>query len=46
MNQPMIPIPRASESLIEELINIGILEVTEDGIKCKEKVPTADRESA
>ena len=45
MKQPIIPIPRASENLIEELINIGILEVMEDGIKCKE-IPTTDRESA
>lgn len=46
MKQPMIPIPRARESLIEELINMGILELTEDGIKCKEKTPTTDCESA
>lgn len=37
MKTPIIPIERASESLINALINAGILEVTEDGIKCKEK---------
>jgi len=45
VERPIIPIPRASEILIEELINMGILEVAEDGIKCKE-IPTTDRESA
>ncbi len=33
MKTPIIDIPRASESTIRALINAGILEVTEDGIK-------------
>lgn len=33
MKTPIIPIPRASESTIQELINAGILEISEDGIK-------------
>lgn len=33
MNKPIIDIPRASESTIRALVNAGILEVTEDGIK-------------
>ena len=33
MKTPIIPIPRASERTIKALINAGILEVTEDGIK-------------
>lgn len=37
MKKPIIPIPRASESLIKALIAEGILEVTEEGLKCKEK---------
>ncbi len=46
MKKPIIPIPRADESWIEGLIGMGILEVDEDGLKCKEKAPEADRESA
>ncbi len=34
---PIIPISRASESWIAGLIEAGILEVTENGLKCKEK---------
>jgi len=45
VKKPIIAIPRASESLIRELIEAGILEVTENGIRCKENVPAADRES-
>lgn len=37
MKKPIIPITRASEALIDELIKAGILEVTEDGVKVKEK---------
>lgn len=37
MKTPIIPINRASEEVIKALIYAGILEVTEDGIKCKEK---------
>ena len=38
MLEPMIEIPRASEDWIYGLIDMGILEVTEDGIKiAKEK---------
>ena len=33
MKTPIIEIPRASESTIQELINAGILEISEDGIK-------------
>lgn len=46
MKKPIIPIPRASESWIVGLIELGILEPAEDGLKCKEKTPTTDRESA
>lgn len=37
MQKLIIPIERASEELILALIDMGILEVTEDGLKCKEK---------
>lgn len=37
MKTPIIEIPRASESTINALINAGILEVTENGIKVEEK---------
>ena len=37
MQKPIIPIERASEAVIKALIDAEILEVTEDGIKCKEK---------
>lgn len=37
MKQPIIPIPRASEKLVEALIKAGILIVTEEGVKCAEK---------
>lgn len=38
MQAPIIPIERASESLIISLIEAGILEISEDGvIKCAEK---------
>lgn len=37
MKTPIIPIERASENLIEYLIKVGILIVTEDGVKCAEK---------
>ena len=33
MKRPIIDIPRASDSLIEKLIEVGILIVTENGIK-------------
>lgn len=46
MKEPIIPIPRAEEAWIEGLIRMGILEVAEDGLKCKENAPKADRESA
>lgn len=36
MKNPIIPIKRASEKLIESLIAAGILEVTESGLKCVE----------
>ena len=36
MQQPIIPIERASEDLVNALIAVGVLEVTEDGLKCKE----------
>lgn len=45
MKQPIIAIPRASELVINALIRKGILVVTESGIRCKENVPAADRES-
>ena len=37
MKTPIIPIERASEKLIENLVKAGILIVTEDGVKCAEK---------
>lgn len=37
--KPIIPIKRASKELTVALINAGILEVTEDGLKCKENRP-------
>lgn len=37
MKQPIIPIERASEKLIQVLIDAGILEVTADGPKVREK---------
>ena len=37
MKQPIIPIHRADEKLVQALVNAGILEVTEDGIKVNEK---------
>lgn len=37
MKQPIIPIPHASEELIEALVKAGILIVTENGVKCAEK---------
>lgn len=37
MKNPIIPIERASEKLIESLIVAGILEVTESGLKCVEQ---------
>lgn len=37
MQKPIIPIPRASEKLVEALIKAGILVVTADGMKCAEK---------
>lgn len=36
MKTPIIPIPRASERIIQALINAGILEVTENGVKVTE----------
>lgn len=36
MQQPIIPIGRASEDLIHALIAAGVLEVTAGGLKCKE----------
>lgn len=45
MQEPIIAIYRASESWIYGLIKMGILEITEDGLKCRENVPTDDRES-
>lgn len=36
MKRPIIDIPRASDSLIEKLIEVGILIVTENGIKAAE----------
>ncbi len=37
--KPIIPIERASEERIQALINAGVLEETEDGLKCKENRP-------
>lgn len=36
MQKPIIPIPRASENVINALVEAGILEVTEEGIRCAE----------
>ena len=35
--KPIIEIPRASEELTLALVEMGILEIIEDGIKCVEK---------
>ena len=37
LKQPIIPIKRASESTIMALIKMGILEITDSGIRVKEK---------
>lgn len=39
MQKPIIPIERANENVIKALINAGILEMTENGLKCKENRP-------
>ena len=36
MKKPIIEIPRASKSTIQALISIGILEISENGIKVTE----------
>ena len=36
MKTPIIEIPRARESTIQALVNAGILEVTDNGIKVTE----------
>lgn len=36
MKKQIIPIERASESIINALIEAGVLVVTEDGLKCAE----------
>lgn len=43
MKTPIIPIERASEETIKALIEIGVLEVTENGLKCKENTPATDQ---
>lgn len=45
MNKPIIDIPRASESTIQALVNAGILEVTEEGIKVAENREVLQPES-
>ncbi len=37
MKESIIQIPRAGESWVMGLVSMGILEVTKDGIRCKEK---------
>jgi hypothetical protein len=37
MKQPIIPIERAGESTIMALVKVGILKITETGIRVKEK---------
>lgn len=44
MKEPIIQIPRAGESWVMGLVSMGILEVTEDGIRCNENVPASGRE--
>lgn len=39
MKEPIIPVRRAGESWIMGLVAMGILEITENGITCKENVP-------
>ena len=36
LDKPIIESPRASEELILALVEMGVLEITEDGIKCVE----------
>ena len=43
MKEPIIAIPRAPESWIMGLIRLGILEVMENGICCKEIGPSAGK---
>lgn len=44
MKQPIIPIQRASEALIESLINAGVLYVSADGLHVNENgSATADQ---
>lgn len=38
MEKPIVPIPRVMDSWILGLIKMGILEVSEDGLHCKEDV--------
>ena len=45
MKSPIITIPRASESTIQALVNAGILEVTEEGIKVAENREVLQPES-
>lgn len=45
MKEPMIKIDRAPESWIIGFIDLGILEVTEEGIKVKENRPNTPQEA-
>lgn len=47
MKQAIIPIPRASEALVEILINAGVLYVSADGLHVNENgSATADQSNA
>ena len=39
LKTPIVPIERAPESLVDALIDAGVLLVTEDGLKCVEAEP-------
>lgn len=43
MQKSIIPIPRCNELWIAGLIDMGILEVTEEGLRCRE--PAEDNET-
>lgn len=45
MKQPIIPIPRASEKLIEKLIEVGILYGNYDGLHVNENGSVATNQS-
>lgn len=45
MKKPIIPIERASEATVKALVRMGVLEVTEDGVRVAEKPAEKRREA-